>query len=301
MSEPPSTTRKRVEPDLPATADGTVTRSKIWMPYGDIILQAETTQFRVSRDILAAQSPVFRDMFGVPQPQNEPTIEGCPIVHVSDTAQDWELLLEVLYHPFVPRDWQPYPVIASMLRLGKKYDMQEPKEAALQRIRAEFPNTLAEYDSNSEVVDWEYGSLLNLLHECGVQSSIPTVSMACLAYHSFTETPCALGLDKILDFQRQSLSWLYGNHIIPHKSCKSRKTCPKAQKSISDLINGREKHPYHVSYTIDWWEEDKWDDQLCDVCEAAAKEAYEASRRKGWEMLPSFFGLGTWEDLKDLV
>jgi hypothetical protein len=69
------------------------------MQYGDIILQAESTQFRINRDVLAKQSSVFRDMFSVPQPPNEPTIEGCPIVHVSDTAKDWELLLEVLYDP----------------------------------------------------------------------------------------------------------------------------------------------------------------------------------------------------------
>lgn len=77
----------------------TPTRSKIWMPYGDIILQAESTQFRVNRDVLAKQSSVFSDMFSVPQPPNEPTVEGCPVVHVSDTAKDWEMLLEVLYEP----------------------------------------------------------------------------------------------------------------------------------------------------------------------------------------------------------
>jgi hypothetical protein len=69
------------------------------MRYGDVILQAESTQFRVNRDVLAEQSSVFTDMFSVLQPANEPTVEGCPIVHVSDTAKDWELLLTVLYDP----------------------------------------------------------------------------------------------------------------------------------------------------------------------------------------------------------
>jgi hypothetical protein len=76
-------------------------RSAIWMPYGDIILQAESTQFRVNRDILAHQSTVSGDMFSVPQPPNEPTVEGCPIVYVSDTAKDCELLSGVLYDPGV--------------------------------------------------------------------------------------------------------------------------------------------------------------------------------------------------------
>jgi hypothetical protein len=102
MSEvPPSAKRKRTEqdPSEPTPSDTTPIRSKIWMQYGDIILQAESTQFRINRDVLAKQSSVFRDIFSLPQPPNEPTIEGCPIVHVSDTAKDWELLLEVLYDP----------------------------------------------------------------------------------------------------------------------------------------------------------------------------------------------------------
>lgn len=95
MSEAPSSSKRK------RTEEETVTpiRSKIWMPYGDIIIQAESTQFRVNRDVLAQQSSVFKDMFSVPQPPNEPTIEGCFIVHVSDTAQDWELLLEMFYDP----------------------------------------------------------------------------------------------------------------------------------------------------------------------------------------------------------
>ncbi len=57
------------------------------------------TQFRVNRDVLAKQPSVLADMFAVPLPPKEPMIEGCPIVRVSDAAKDWELLLDVLYHP----------------------------------------------------------------------------------------------------------------------------------------------------------------------------------------------------------
>jgi len=79
-------------------ADATV-RSEIWMAYGDIILQVESRQFRVNRDILAKHSSVFRDVFSVPQPLSEATVEGCHIVELSDKAEDWELLLAALYDP----------------------------------------------------------------------------------------------------------------------------------------------------------------------------------------------------------
>jgi hypothetical protein len=49
--------------------------------------------------MLAEHSSVFADMFSMPLPPDEPTVEGCPIVCVSDAAKDWELFLEVLYNP----------------------------------------------------------------------------------------------------------------------------------------------------------------------------------------------------------
>src|ERR1700761_655826 len=94
---PPSSKRQRTDSDSESATP--ISRSKIWMPRGDIILQTQSTQFRINCDILAQQSPIFRDMFSIPQPVNEPTIDGCPIVHLSDAAKDWELLLETLYNP----------------------------------------------------------------------------------------------------------------------------------------------------------------------------------------------------------
>lgn len=45
-----------------------VERSDLWFDGGDIIIQAGLKQFRVYKGILAHWSPVFHDMFSVPQP-----------------------------------------------------------------------------------------------------------------------------------------------------------------------------------------------------------------------------------------
>ncbi|KAJ7185866.1 hypothetical protein C8R46DRAFT_387761 [Mycena filopes] len=316
MSEPSSAKRKRVEADCSETPGSAPIRSKIWKPFGDIILQAESTQFRVSRDILAEQSSVFRDMFGVPQPPNEPTIEGCPIVHVSDTAQDWELLLEVLYKPFDSAVSRPFPVVAAMLRLGKKYEMEAPKEDALRRIHTECPTTLEKIDSiqGSEtlwsVITREHGlamSLLNLAYECGVYSAIPTLALRCFPY-KLEKLATVVSLDRfailaiaherITVFQTESLSWLHGQEVIPHKSCKSSTVCRRKQKAVCYTNAGQENYGY-PGYTLSEWKHGPWVDKFCDVCDTAAREAYETYRQKGWELLPTFFGLGKWEDLKD--
>ncbi|KAJ7697600.1 hypothetical protein B0H17DRAFT_1007024 [Mycena rosella] len=141
---PPSAKRKRTE-TAPESTDATPVRSKIWMPYGDIVLQVEATQFRVNRDVLAKQSKVFSDMFSVPQPPNEPTVEGCPIVLVSDTAKDWELLLKMLYDPFHYETGMSLDILSALLRLGKKYDISMAKDNALWRIHVEFPTELDDW------------------------------------------------------------------------------------------------------------------------------------------------------------
>ncbi|KAJ7196483.1 hypothetical protein GGX14DRAFT_325941, partial [Mycena pura] len=177
----PSSKRRRTGIDAPDPDNSTPIRSKIWMPYGDIILQAESTQFRVNRDVLAHQSSVFRDMFSVPQPADEPTIEGCPIVQVFDKAKDWALLLETLYNPcafsskyrFNAEKTLEFVVIAAMLRLGRKYDMPKVKNTALSRIHQAVPSLspLDMFTSERPSIAIKRGELvdlLNLVYECGL-------------------------------------------------------------------------------------------------------------------------------------
>lgn len=76
-----------------------VIRSDIWFPDGNIIIQAEKTQFKVLRSALAAQSSVFESMFSIPQPPSgeQEAVEGCPLIHVSDLATDIAIALRALF------------------------------------------------------------------------------------------------------------------------------------------------------------------------------------------------------------
>lgn len=81
--------------DVPSIS---ISRSQPWFDDGNIILQAENTQFRVYRGILAASSSIFADMFSMPQPAlcAETMMEGCSVVHLSDSAEDLRYVLEAL-------------------------------------------------------------------------------------------------------------------------------------------------------------------------------------------------------------
>lgn len=92
----PALKRRRADNDT-ETSDGPPVRSTIWLEDGNVVLQAQSTQFRVHRSTLSLHSSVFRDMFQFPQPSDRHDVDGCPVVHVTDDPKDFEQVLKVVY------------------------------------------------------------------------------------------------------------------------------------------------------------------------------------------------------------
>lgn len=72
----------------------------LWYEDGTIILANKTTLFRVSREILARRSVLFKDMFSLPQPKeldSEETFDGLPVVVLDDSTQDLQHLLSAVF------------------------------------------------------------------------------------------------------------------------------------------------------------------------------------------------------------
>ena len=43
-------------------------------------------------------SEAFKDLFAVPQPEDEALLDGCPVVRLEgDSGQDWTSLLDAIY------------------------------------------------------------------------------------------------------------------------------------------------------------------------------------------------------------
>ena len=97
--EPPPQKRKRSENSVDEPPPAELIRSDIWYTDGNVILQAEGVQFKVLKSILAQSSSVFEDMFSIPQPPSSSadTVDGCPIVHLSDSAEEVGYVLKALF------------------------------------------------------------------------------------------------------------------------------------------------------------------------------------------------------------
>lgn len=94
----PVVKRKRTDSESPAI-EKTTRHGEPYFDDGNIILEVQSIRFRVYRGILAASSPIFADMFSVPQPPlpAEELVDGCPVVELSDSADDWTYVLKALF------------------------------------------------------------------------------------------------------------------------------------------------------------------------------------------------------------
>jgi len=95
----------------------------------DIILRASrcnvTREFRVHKTLLSIASPVFKDMFSIPQPVSSttPTEAPIPVIDVHDSPEDLEVFLRIIY----PLGLPPIPTldaISSALVILDKYQVQ---------------------------------------------------------------------------------------------------------------------------------------------------------------------------------
>lgn len=71
----------------------------LWFFDANLILRAENTLFRIHSSLLAARSPVFRDMVAFPQPSNAEgdIVDGNPVVRLHDSATEVEVFLRAIF------------------------------------------------------------------------------------------------------------------------------------------------------------------------------------------------------------
>jgi hypothetical protein len=67
-----------------------------WIEDGNLILEAESTRFRVYKGILVKHSYVFRDMLSIPQPADQELFEGLPVVRLHDSSKEVTYFLSAL-------------------------------------------------------------------------------------------------------------------------------------------------------------------------------------------------------------
>ncbi|KAF8216802.1 hypothetical protein K438DRAFT_1925832 [Mycena galopus ATCC 62051] len=310
MSTPPAK-RKRTE-------NAPLKRSKTWFSDGNVVLQAADTQFRVHWGVLAMHSSIFCDMQGLPQPPDQPRIDGCPVVELFDDPVDVEHLLKALYIPaFHCQNTLPLSVVAALIRLGRKYDFKYLFDSAVARLTSAYPASL----------DKDEGLPLGIKFYPAVDFDIVTLA-------SENNILAALPRAYYEVVKKSTLSMLFNG--IPrqdgtraHLSSLDLRRCVVARERFS-------KRQFQSGYTFGWarqWEFDDCTDlvdcriareavvivfsdaeeimldesfgpidgllHFCDTCIGHLSECMAAGRKKFWNELPEIFDLPPWNELKN--
>ncbi|KAJ6589882.1 hypothetical protein DFH09DRAFT_1140349 [Mycena vulgaris] len=310
------------------TEDAPVTRS-IWHEDGSVVLQADNTQFRVHWSVLAMHSSFFRDMQKLPQPPDQPSVDGCPVVELPDAVVDVEELLKALYNPALFNEITlPFQTIASLVRLGRKYDFKDLLRMAVQRLHTECPSSLAKYDAmfaeGSELQDaienypGLYFEIINLARENSIFSILPCAYYCAIVLYPITSIfdglpredgtrvtlsptdhrACIIGREKLMLTQWEpdkTLGWCAGNSDI--NGCHDPSMCGTKKSTVFRSLvlksaNSALSHSSNLKKLSAAM-------RMCPPCTEQVNQTMVEGRKKTWEALPSFFDLPPWSELKD--
>ncbi|KAI5831674.1 hypothetical protein K523DRAFT_299908 [Schizophyllum commune Tattone D] len=305
-----------------------ITRSSLWIPDGNIVLEAEHTQFKFYRGLLARHSTFFRNLFdSMFPPGSDPHIEddielveGCPVVCLADSADDVGYMLHFIVDT---RAFDFIPSIANLrsaLHMGHKYLIPSLWNDAIRRLRHEFPSALEDYQDTRKY-DERHGftidegetlsDLVNVAQEMGIQSILPAllchlVSMSSLDALSSDYSPLSPDTRIVL---------LTGRAKLKSAALRAQYTCRTGRSTHcirAKCIEGHSRLQAALLCRValsdgvitgfeEWTDRDArlYGRELCEECVLQVQILTEETQRRLWERLPSFFGLPDWEDLED--
>ena len=93
------------------------------MPDPNLIIRSsDLVNFRIHKPVLAMTSPFFRNLLSLPQPSDGETIDGLPVIQLSEDAELLRSLCSMLYpvDPVIPKS---YDKVLHLLVACQKYDM----------------------------------------------------------------------------------------------------------------------------------------------------------------------------------
>ncbi|KAM5530954.1 hypothetical protein V8D89_015399 [Ganoderma adspersum] len=112
-------------------------------PSADVTLRtADRVDFYVHSPILSQASPVFADMFSLPQPSSvsRDAMADRPVVHVTEDSRALERLLRLCY-PIGKEKLDKLEDIVPVLQAAMKYDMEWPISQLTRDLREIVPQT----------------------------------------------------------------------------------------------------------------------------------------------------------------
>ncbi|KAI1795354.1 hypothetical protein LXA43DRAFT_1108512 [Ganoderma leucocontextum] len=299
---------------------------EFWFDDGNLVLVAGDTAFRIYRGLLTVQSRIFENVFVSASPSTDELLDGCPVVHLSDSPDDLVHLLRVLLPTsrkiFYLREGQPviqFEEVFAVARLAHKYGIEDIQSQALSCLQ----------DSGYFSCD-----LHRFQYPDPTKVSVqPVHAIGAVILARLTDTPsmlpcalyrcCVLGGD-LLD------GWTRADGMVEHLTQDDLKRCVNARAMLADdgwrafclvfddnrtsttcarpdecraglrwvratILNGDQmKERPALAALRDWSREisqGRLDHRFCALCEKALQDRNKVGLGIFWTRLPVRFGL----------
>ncbi|KAF9525773.1 hypothetical protein CPB83DRAFT_908890 [Crepidotus variabilis] len=302
-----------------ASLDGGISRHPdYYFTDGSVVLIVESTALRIHQSILGRHSDVFSGMWDVPQPTSMESYDGCPTVVLPDSLDDFVDVVSVLYDPFLHSHFDKLDsqtnlkelisFISGILRISTKYNMQQIRAKCISIIQDKFPSTLAGCDDvlkrKLQYRPSEIDRIIPLARETNVPRVLPWAFYLCaqMAVSELLQNAalswkdkalCLAGKERLWEMQKTvTHTFLLNFQNSPQciTGCKVRS--PDTFKAAMDAIEVLRLTPHALEEYTDWPGL-----RLCIKCQIYVQTLHREGREKVWQLLPTFFHLGTWDEI----
>ncbi|KZT07954.1 uncharacterized protein LAESUDRAFT_698022 [Laetiporus sulphureus 93-53] len=297
---------------------------EFWFIDGSIVLVASGVAFRVYKGLLAHHSDVFRDMFTVPLPEDEESIDGCPVVHLCDSSEDLRHLLRVIFHGgewYRPNERLPFRVVAALARLSQKYQMERIRKEAVKRIKTCFCDDLKTWLEvcrirGSSVMSFEIADAIeavNLARLMNMDSMLPLALYLCCQLDTkylvhgvaradgTTEQLHPDDVARCVEGRRHLLhcNVLMGMQIsrrdVSYK-CENREICMDCLECTNNgvwIAGGFDSRLDHCGVFDSWeqWIRKREINDLCENCNLMVRGRLFLAQQRVWMKLPQYMGV----------
>ncbi|KAJ7079439.1 hypothetical protein B0H15DRAFT_914117 [Mycena belliarum] len=290
--------------------------SDLWFSDCGLIIRAEHVLFRLSREMLAARSPVFADMLSFAQPDDAELLDGCPVVSLPDPPDELRVFFRALFdHEF----FEPSPaktefaVVHGVLRMSHKYQVDSLRKRALVHLESAFPRLDADL-ANKSTWSRETSHLsrtIPLCYEVSALWILPNVFFNYCRLFDLKTIAVGYSFDGLNiclppSQQRAALSGCHALHTrISSKyldflwnpeelpGCSSPLQCFRSRAHGRRLAEGRR---LETSYPL-WASCDNATMDVCDRCRGELNKGLHNADAELYRSLPHIFGLPDWATL----
>ncbi|KAI0685939.1 hypothetical protein C8T65DRAFT_591652 [Cerioporus squamosus] len=318
----PARKRARLNEGSPESSiEDLVHNEELWLDDGNLVLVTGKTAFKVYRGLLAAQSPVFADMFATAAPDSEEMLDGSPVVHLSDSPEDMSHFLRALLpkaqrRVYVIPGEEPFTFmqLSALVRLAHKYQIEDVQSQAMASLKTYFADNFKDWNGDGAVPfpEPEPATGIEMVHLARLTHS-PKLLPFALYF-------CTMGSSDVLDGWRREDGTVvrleaddlkkfvsgYGKLLrmtdsvvsaiftqTPSLGCGSRAHCRSALLDIREDILDHDAYPepplLHTWENI--IESSRGKHALCRACSAMLITNDYNERSKLWKLLPALFGL----------